>query len=125
MCISILSSLQNFLYKLTSLTFHTTRTILPHFHLSNLKQPYLQLFFIFIIFFNGRSKQLSPSRSMADENNPIMEGIPELTLHTHANELIVLCETIVDFKNLKKMGLISLKPWNFKVGKPSLKENGS
>ncbi|XP_050897540.1 uncharacterized protein LOC127104400 [Lathyrus oleraceus] len=31
----------------------------------------------------------------------MLEGIPELTLHTPVNELIVLCETIVDFKNLK------------------------
>lgn len=31
----------------------------------------------------------------------MLEGIPELTLHTPINELIVLCETIVDFKNLK------------------------
>ncbi|KAI5412338.1 hypothetical protein KIW84_057134 [Lathyrus oleraceus] len=38
---------------------------------------------------------------MADENNPIMEGIQELTLHTSVNELMVLCETIVDFKKLK------------------------
>ncbi|XP_050890337.1 uncharacterized protein LOC127095731 [Lathyrus oleraceus] len=33
-----------------------------------------------------------------------MEGIPELTLNTHVNELTVLCETIVDFKNLKDNG---------------------
>ena len=38
---------------------------------------------------------------MADENNPIMEGILELTLHTPVNELMVLFETIVEFKNLK------------------------
>lgn len=30
-----------------------------------------------------------------------MEGIPELNLHTLVNELMVLCETIIDFKNLK------------------------
>lgn len=59
---------------------------------------------------------------MDDENNPIMEGIPELTLHTHVNDLMVLYETIVDFKNLKKTVSISMKPWNFKVGKPSLKD---
>lgn len=41
---------------------------------------------------------------MADENYPILEGIPELTLHTPVNELMVLCETIVDFKNLKDNG---------------------
>lgn len=41
---------------------------------------------------------------MANENNPIMEGIPELTLHTLVNELMTICETIVDFKNLKQNG---------------------
>ncbi|XP_050897261.1 uncharacterized protein LOC127104091 [Lathyrus oleraceus] len=41
---------------------------------------------------------------MVDENNPIMKGIPELTLHTPVNELMVLCETNVDFKNLKYNG---------------------
>lgn len=41
---------------------------------------------------------------MADENNPLMEGIPELTLHTTVNELMVLWETVVDFKNLKDNG---------------------
>lgn len=41
---------------------------------------------------------------MDDENNPIMEGMPELTLHTPVNELTMLCETIVDFKNLKENG---------------------
>lgn len=38
---------------------------------------------------------------MADENHPVMEGIPELTLNIPANELMVLYETIIDFKNLK------------------------
>ena len=30
-----------------------------------------------------------------------MEWIPELTLNTPVDELMVLCETIVDFKNMK------------------------
>lgn len=38
---------------------------------------------------------------MDDENHLVMEGISELTLNTLVNELMVLCETIVDFKNLK------------------------
>lgn len=33
-----------------------------------------------------------------------MEGIHELTLNTHVNELTMLCEMIVDFKNLKDNG---------------------
>ena len=41
---------------------------------------------------------------MADENHPVMEGIPELTLNIPVDELMVLCETIVDFKNLKDIG---------------------
>ncbi|KAI5415061.1 hypothetical protein KIW84_040499 [Lathyrus oleraceus] len=41
---------------------------------------------------------------MVDENHPVMEGIPDLTLNTHFNELMVLCETIVDFENLKDNG---------------------
>lgn len=41
---------------------------------------------------------------MADENHPVMEGIPELTLNAPVNDLTVLCETIVDFKNLKDNG---------------------
>lgn len=49
-------------------------------------------------------QQLSPCRSMADENHHVLEGIPELTLHTPMSELIVLCETIFDFKNLKDNG---------------------
>lgn len=41
---------------------------------------------------------------MASENNPIMEGIPKLTLNTPVNKSMVLCGTIVDFKNLKDNG---------------------
>lgn len=48
--------------------------------------------------------QQSPNCSIADENHPVMEGIPELTLNIHVDELMVLCETIVDFKNLKDNG---------------------
>ena len=59
---------------------------------------------------------------MVDENNPIMEGIPELTLHTLVNELMALCETIVDLKNLKDNNFDFSEPWNFKVGKPSLRD---
>lgn len=44
------------------------------------------------------------SSSKATESNTILEGIPELTLHTPVNELTVLCETIVDFKDLKEKG---------------------
>lgn len=32
----------------------------------------------------------------------MLEGIHELTFHSPVNELTVLCETIVDFKNLKE-----------------------
>lgn len=46
-------------------------------------------------------QQLSLNHSMVDENHPIMEGIPELTINTHVSELMVLCEMIVYFKNLK------------------------
>lgn len=60
---------------------------------------------------------------MDDENHPINEQILELTLNTPVNELMVLCETIVDFKNLKDiMASISLKPWNTKNGRVSLKD---
>lgn len=41
---------------------------------------------------------------MADENHPVMEGIPELTLNIPVDELMVLCETIVDLKNMKNNG---------------------
>lgn len=47
-------------------------------------------------------QQQSPSPSKETESNPVLEGIPELTLHTPVNELMLLCETIVDFKNLKE-----------------------
>ncbi|XP_050876630.1 uncharacterized protein LOC127080344 [Lathyrus oleraceus] len=45
-------------------------------------------------------QQQSLSSSKAIESNTMLEGIPELTLHTPINELTMLCETIVDFKNL-------------------------
>lgn len=41
---------------------------------------------------------------MADENHPVLEGIPVLTLHTPVSELMMLCETNIDFKNLKNNG---------------------
>lgn len=41
---------------------------------------------------------------MVDESNPILEGIPKLTLHSPVNDLMVLYETIVDFNNLKENG---------------------
>ena len=41
---------------------------------------------------------------MVDENHPVMEGIPELTLNTPVDELMLLCQTIMDFKNLKENG---------------------
>lgn len=46
-----------------------------------------------------------------------MEGIPELTLNTHVDELMVLCETIVDFENLKEIGFdffetLAFQGWN-------------
>ena len=41
---------------------------------------------------------------MADENHHVIEVIPKLTLYTCVNELTVLYETIVDFKNLKDNG---------------------
>lgn len=47
-------------------------------------------------------QQQSPSSSKAIESNTMLEGLPELTLHTPINELMVLYETIVDFKNLKE-----------------------
>lgn len=49
-------------------------------------------------------QQLSPSHSMADEKHLVLEGIPELTVHTPVSELMVLFETIVDFKNSKDNG---------------------
>lgn len=45
--------------------------------------------------------QKSSNRSIADENHPVMEGIHELTLNIPVDELMVLCETIIDFKNMK------------------------
>lgn len=51
-----------------------------------------------------QQKQKSPSSSKEIESNTILERIPELTLHTPMNELMVLCETIADFKNLKENG---------------------
>lgn len=41
---------------------------------------------------------------MVGENHPVMEGILELTLNILIDELMVLGETIVDFKNLKDGG---------------------
>lgn len=35
----------------------------------------------------------------------MMEGFPEISLSTSVNELEVLCESIVDFENLKLNGL--------------------
>ncbi|KAI5444935.1 hypothetical protein KIW84_013276 [Lathyrus oleraceus] len=55
--------------------------------------------------------------SKATESNNMLEGIPELTLHTPFNELTVLCETIVDFKNLKENNFdftdtLNVQGWN-------------
>lgn len=47
-----------------------------------------------------QQKQSSP-HSVAEEINPVTEGILEITLITPVGELLVLYETIVDFKNLK------------------------
>lgn len=41
---------------------------------------------------------------MDDENHLIMEGIHVLTLNTLVDELMVLCEPIMDFKNVKDNG---------------------
>ncbi|KAI5444921.1 hypothetical protein KIW84_013267 [Lathyrus oleraceus] len=46
-----------------------------------------------------------------------MEGIPELTLNTHVDELMVLCETTVDFENVKENGFdffdtLAFQGWN-------------
>lgn len=46
-----------------------------------------------------------------------MEGIPELTFNTSVNELMVVCETIVDFQNLKDngfdlIGTLTFQGWN-------------
>lgn len=46
-------------------------------------------------------QQQSSLHSATEEINPIIEGILEITLNSHVNELLVLCETIVDLKNLK------------------------
>lgn len=48
-----------------------------------------------------QQQQQSPSHSMADENHPVIEGLPELTLNIPVHELMVLCDTTMDFKNLK------------------------
>lgn len=47
----------------------------------------------------------------------MLEGIHELTIHTPVNELTMLCETIVDFKNLKDNGFdftetLNVQGWN-------------
>lgn len=49
-------------------------------------------------------QQQSSLHSVAEEINPVMEGIMKITLNTPVDELMVLCETIVDFKNLKDNG---------------------
>lgn len=49
-------------------------------------------------------QQYSSSSSKVTKNNPTLKGISELTIHTPVNELMVLCETIIDFKNLKENG---------------------
>ena len=41
---------------------------------------------------------------MDDENHPVMEGIHELTLNTPVDELMVLCDPIIDFKTVKDNG---------------------
>ena len=46
-------------------------------------------------------RQQSPLHYVANENHHVMEGIPEIILNTPVEELMVLCETMVDFKNLK------------------------
>lgn len=51
---------------------------------------------------------------MDDENHPIMEEIPELTLNTLVNELRMLCETIMDFKNLEDSGFDFSETLEFK-----------
>ncbi|KAI5436480.1 hypothetical protein KIW84_022830 [Lathyrus oleraceus] len=53
---------------------------------------------------------------MDDENHPIMEGILELTLNTLVNELMMLCETIMDFKNLEDNGFDFSETLEFKAG---------
>lgn len=50
---------------------------------------------------------------MVNENHPVMEGIPELTLNTLVDELMVLYDTIVDFKNLKDNGFDFSKTLEF------------
>ncbi|XP_050889238.1 uncharacterized protein LOC127094448 [Lathyrus oleraceus] len=49
----------------------------------------------------GNQPQQSPFHSVDDEKYPVIEGLPEITLNTFVDELMVLCETIVNFKNLK------------------------
>lgn len=54
--------------------------------------------------------------SKATKSN-LMEGIPELNLHTPINELTVLWETIVDFQNLKDNNFdftetLNVQGWN-------------
>lgn len=46
-----------------------------------------------------------------------MEGIPEINLNTHVEELMVLYETIVNFKSLKDnsldfFGTMEFQGWN-------------
>lgn len=53
----------------------------------------------------AEQQQQSPSSSKENESNLVLEGIPELILHTPLNELMVLCETIIDFKILEENGL--------------------
>lgn len=62
-------------------------------------------------------QQQSLNRSMFDENHLVLEGIPELTFNTHVDELMVLFEKIVDFKNLKGNGFdffetLAFQGWN-------------
>lgn len=47
-----------------------------------------------------------------------MEGLLEITLNTHVDELMVLCETIIDFKKLKDNGfdfseILELQGWKY------------
>lgn len=54
--------------------------------------------------------------SKATESNNMLEGIPELTFHTPVNELTMLCETIIDLKNLKDNGFDFTKTLNVQGG---------
>lgn len=85
--------------------FHTTLILLPHFF--SFKPPTSFSTIVHLLQLSSMAKnqqQQSPLQSIVDENHSVMIGILEITLNILVEELMVLNETIVYFKNLKDNG---------------------